>query len=55
MRLLVDLLVGINALGAIVGFTVRKVRGARRDQVAEHIRQLEEENRRYDDTIRKIS
>lgn len=45
MRLVVDLLVGINALGVIVGYTIRRARGARKNRVAEEIRQLEEENR----------
>lgn len=55
MRFVVDLVVGINALGAIVGFTIRRARKSRHDRAMDRIHQIEEENDRYDALNRRIN
>lgn len=54
LRDLVAVIVGINALAAIVGFGWRRIRAGRRLSHSEYVRRLREENEELDKELERL-
>jgi len=54
LRDLVAVLVGINAIAAIVGFSWRRIRAGRRLSHDAYVRQLREENEELDKELERL-
>ena len=54
LRDLVAVLVGVNALGAILGFGIRRLRRQRQVSHSEYVRRLREENEELDRELDRL-
>lgn len=54
MRIVLDLVIGINAIAGIIGFALRKNFRAKRQNHLDYIAQLREENEQLDQEIKRL-